>query len=153
MRARGALAVVLAALLVVVVTSSCGSGVADQKVIDRLAALDVLTVPSGATLLSRTEQKGGGAAAIRGASSITLVYASPMEPAQVGRDFHARFDPRWSFKDNSGAPSGGWGAIGALAGEQGTVATVEARPAADAGKVTDTMRSLVTVHVSATRPA
>ena len=92
-------------------------------------------------------------AGIRGASSVTLMYASPMEPAEVSRDFHTRFDRKWSFTDNRGAPAGGWGAIGGLAGEQGTVATREARPAPDSDQVTHTMRSVVTVRVSATRPA
>src|SRR6476469_7071022 len=41
---------------------------ADQKVVDRLSELEVMTVPPGGVVLSRTSTKGGGNIVIRNAS-------------------------------------------------------------------------------------
>ena len=149
------------ALLVGIVTAAvllplggCSSDVADQKVVDQLSGLDVLAVPSGATELSRVSHKGGGAdvAAIRGASSITVVYASPQRPTDFGHAFRARHDAKWNLKDNGAAPVGGWASGGALRNEPGTVARVEARPPVAADRAPSGSGSIVTVEVSATRP-
>lgn len=126
---------------------------ADQKVIDRLSTLDVLTVPPGAAGLSRTSAKGGGNQAIRNSSTATVVYATTRAPAQVGQDFHSRFDSTWHFVDNRAAPLGGWQGSGALVGDAGTVADVLARRVTPGDKAPADSRSLVTVTVSATRPA
>ena len=149
------------ALLVGIVTAAallplggCSSDAADQKVIDQLSSLDVLAVPSGATELSRVSHKGGGAdvAAIRGASSVTVVYASPQAPTDFGRAFHARHEASWNLKDNGAAPLGGWASGGALRTEPGTIATVEARPPSAVDQAPGGSGSVVTVGVSATRP-
>ncbi len=86
----------VAAMLLGASVASCTSDAADQKVIEPLAQLDVLDVPSGATLIRQSTTKGGGAdiAAIRGASSVAVVYASTDPAAQVGKIFHTRFDAR-----------------------------------------------------------
>jgi hypothetical protein len=152
MIARTALLVgVVAAVLLPL--GGCTSDAADQKVIDQLSRLDVLAVPAGATELSRASQKGGGAdvAAIRGASSVTVVYASPQAPTDFARAFHARHDAKWNLKDNGAAPLGGWASGGALRTEPGTIARVEARPPAAADKAPGGSGSVVTVEVSATR--
>jgi hypothetical protein len=153
---RLAVATAVTAAAVVVAVAGLGactnSDAADQQVIDRLLALDVMSVPPGAVELSRTSAKGGGNAAIRNASTATVVYASPRTPAEVGRDVHAAFDPSWRFIDNRGGPIGGWQASGALAGDPGTVANVLARTVASADKAPAGSKSVVTVTVSATRP-
>ncbi|HET8989083.1 MAG TPA: hypothetical protein VFN43_11265 [Humibacillus sp.] len=144
---------VTAAVMLVLPLGGCSSDAADQRVIDRLSGLDVLAVPAGATELSRASHKGGGAdvAAIRGASSVTVVYASPQAPTDVARAFHARHDATWNLTDNGAAPRGGWASGGALRMDPGTVATVEARPPAAAGRAPSDSGSVVTVAVSATR--
>lgn len=154
MRGRSLVGLGLVAALALLPLGGCSSDAADQKVIDRLSSLDVLAVPAGATQLSRSSQKGGGAdaAAIRGASSVTVVYSSPQTAVDVGRAFHARHDPRWDLKDNGAAPLGGWASGGALRTEPGTVATVEARPPTAADQAPAGSASVVTVQVSATRP-
>jgi len=152
-RRMAAVATVVAMLLAASV-AGCSSEAADQKVIDQLAQLDVLDVPAGANLIDQSTTKGGGAdiVAIRGASSVTVVYASADSPVQVGKTFHARFDTDWKLKDNGAAPLGGWAARGGLLSEPGTVATVEVRPASAGDSSPRGSRSIVSVTVSATRP-
>ena len=133
--------------------TACSTDAADQKVIERLSKLDVMTVPAGATELSRTSSKGGGNSVIRNASGIDLVYATTQEPAEVGRDFHARVGQNWRLIDLHGAPAGGWKASGALASDPGTITNILARPPAPGDKAPAGSRSVVTVSVSATRPA
>ena len=142
------------AVLLAAYVAGCSSEAADQKVIDRLAQLEVLDVPAGATLMEQSKTKGGGAdiVAIRGASSVTVVYASADSPARVGQAFHARFDTDWKLKDNGFTPLGGWAASGGLLTGPGTVATVEVRPASAGDSSPRWSRSIVTVTVSATRP-
>jgi hypothetical protein len=148
-----ATAVTAAAVIVAAGLGACTSTeAADQQVIDRLLALDVMKVPPGTVELSRTSAKGGGNAAIRNASTATVVYASPRTPAEVGRDVHATFDPQWRFIDNRGGPIGGWQGSGALASDPGTVANIVARTVASGDKAPAGSRSVVTVTVSATRP-
>src|SRR6476469_9354289 len=89
--------------------AACSTEAADQKVIDRLSKLDVMTVPAGATELSRTSVKGGGNIAIRTSSSVTLVYATPKTPLEVKKDVHSRLDSRWDFRDSLVVPPGAWG--------------------------------------------
>lgn len=147
-----ALAAVAAAAL-----AACSTDAADQKVIDRLFKMDVLAVPPGATEMSRTSSKGGGNSAIRNASSVTLVYATTQTPAEVGNRFHAGFDPTWHFKDNGAVDLGGWRASGGPGpdpdAEPDTVADVTARRVMSADKAPAGTQSVVTVSVSATRPA
>jgi len=161
-RRRGRrLAVVAAAAVLVAGLTACSTDAADQKVIDRLSKLDVTAVPAGATELSRTTSKGGGNSVIRNASSVTLVYATTQSPGEVGQSFHARFDPTWHFKDNGAVALGGWRASGSPGPDRdadpdagpGTVADVVARPVTSADRAPTGSRSVVTVSVSATRPA
>jgi hypothetical protein len=150
-------AVVAVAAVAAVGLAACSTDAADQKVIDRLSKLDVLTVPKGATELSRTSSKGGGNSVIRNASSITLVYATPQTPAEVGKDFHARYDSTWHFKGNAIVELGGWRASGSPGpdpdADPGTVADVRARRVTPGDTAPPGSASVVTVSVSATRPA
>jgi len=149
-------AVATAAVLAAALTA-CSTDAADQKVIDRLSRLDVMTVPAEASELSRTSSKGGGNSVIRNSSSVTLVYATTQTPIEVGQHFHAHFDPTWHFKDNGAVALGGWRASGGPGpdpdADPGTVADVVARPVTTTDKAPVGSRSLVTVEVSATRPA
>ncbi len=104
----GHLTRVVAAAVVTAALAACSTDAADQKVIDRLSKLEVLTVPAGATELSRTSSKGGGNSVIRNSSEVTLVFATTQTPVEVGQPFHARFDPTWHFKDNGAVALGGW---------------------------------------------
>jgi hypothetical protein len=155
---RLAAAAAVAAIAAVGLTA-CSTDAADQRVIDRLSKLDVMTVPSGATELSRTSAKGGGNSVIRTSSSVTLVYATAQTPTEVGKDFHARFDSAWHFKDNGAVALGGWRASGSPDpdpgpdADPGTVADVLARPVTSADTAPAGTQSVVTVSVSATRPA
>ena len=136
--------------------TACSTDAADQKVIERLSKLDVMTVPAGATELSRSSVKGGGNNAIRTSSTVTLVYATPQTPAEVGQHFHARFDPAWHFHDNGAVDLGGWRASGGPGpdpnADPGTVADVVARPVTPTDKAPADSQAVVTVTVSATRP-
>lgn len=149
--------VVAVAAVVAAGLAACSTDAADQKVIDRLSKLDVMTVPAGATELSRTSRKGGGNSVIRTSSTVTLAYATAQTPAEVGQHFHARFDPTWDFKDNGVVVLGGWRASGGPGPDPNaypdTVADVVARCVTSADKVPPGSESVVTVLVSATRPA
>lgn len=154
----GRLAGVAAAVVAAAALAGCANtDAADQRVIDRLAKLDVMTVPPGAVELARTSSRGGGNSAIRNASSVTLVYATTQTPAEVGKRFHARFDPTWHFKDNGAVDLGGWRASGGPGpdpdAEPDTVADVTARRVTSADKAPGGTQSVVTVSASATRPA
>lgn len=137
--------------------AACGTDAADQKVIDRLAALDVMAVPPGATELSRTSVKGGGNSVIRTSSSVTLVFATAQTPLEVKEDFRARLGSGWRLSDNGAAPLGAWRAGGSPAPDPDlypdTTVDVEARPVTPTDTVPAGSRSVVTVEVSATRPA
>jgi hypothetical protein len=153
-RRRLAVAAVAAAIAATVGLAACtNTDAADQKVVDRLVALDVLTVPPGGSELSRTSVKGGGNQAIRNSSTATVVYVTTRAPAEVGQDVHSRFDSRWRFVDNRGGPPGGWQGSGALVSDAGTVANVLARRVTPGDKAPAGSQSVVTVTVSATRPA
>ncbi|MFM6848787.1 MAG: hypothetical protein ACKOVB_06755 [Terrabacter sp.] len=153
-RVAGALAV---AAVAVAGLAACSTDAADQKVIDRLWKLDVMTVPAGATELSRNSEKGGGNSVIRNASGVTLVYATAQAPAEIGQRYHARFDPTWHFKDNGVVVLGGWRASGSPGPQPNaysdTVAEVMARRVTSADNVPAGSQSVVTVTASATRPA
>ena len=153
-RAKAVTAVAVGALFCAVSLVGCtNTDAADQVVIDRLVTLDVLTAPPGATEIVRASTKGGGNSAIRNTSTVTVTWASPRTPAEVGKDFHARLDRAWNFKDNRGGPLGGWEAIGGLGDAPATVATVQARQATATDNVARGTQSLVTATVSATRPS
>jgi hypothetical protein len=148
---------VAAAAVVAAALAACSTDAADQKIIDRLSKLDVLTVPAGATVLSRTSSKGGGNSAIRNSSEVTLVYATTQAPIEVGQHFHAHFDLTWHFKDNAAVAPGGWRASGSPGPDpdagRGTVADVVARRVTSTDQAPPGSQSVVTVSVSATRPA
>lgn len=150
-------AVVVAAAVLAAGMAACGTDAADQKVTDRLAKLDVMTVPPGATELSRTSVKGGGNSVIRTSSSVTLVYATAQTPLEVKKDFHARLGSRWRLLDNGAASLGAWRAGGSPAPAPDlyadTTADVVARLVTPTDKVPAGSQSVVTVEVSATRPA
>jgi len=152
--------VVVAAVVTAALAACTNIDAADQKVVDRLSVLEVMTVPPGGVVLSRTSTKGGGNIVIRNASEVTLVYATKQSPVEVGRDVHARFDSTWHFKDNGAVPLGGWrasGSPGTDAGtdagtDPGTTADVLARRVTSADKVPPGSNAVVTMSVSATRP-
>ena len=157
-RGRGRrLTVVAAAAALAAGMTACGTDAADQKVIDRLSKLDVMTVPPGATELSRTSVKGGGNSVIRSSSSVTLAYATVQTPLEVEKDFHARLGSRWRLIDSGAASLGAWRAGGSPAPAPGlypdTTADVEARLVTPTDKVPAGSQTVVTVEVSATRPA
>jgi hypothetical protein len=148
---------VVAAAVVTAAVAACGTDAADQKVIDRLSKLNLMTVPPGATEVSRTSHKGGGNSVIRNTSSVTLVYATTQSPFEVKDDIHARFDSKWHFHDNGAVVLGGWRASGSPGTEPGTypdtVVDVVARRVTSADKAPAGSQSVVTVEASATRPA
>jgi len=149
--------VVVAAVVTAALAACTNIDAADQKVVDRLSELEVMTVPPGGVVLSRTSTKGGGNIVIRNASAVTLVYATTQSPVEVGRDVHARFDSTWHFKDNGAVDLGGWRASGGPGpdpdAEPDTVADVTARRVTSADKAPGGTQSVVTVSASATRPA
>jgi len=125
----------------------------DQAVIDRLEKLDIVTIPAGATKISSTQTKGGGAdvVAIRGASSVLVVYASPLPVARVRDFYHRTYDKRWDFSDNGAAPPGDWWGSGANSSDSQTNVEVMVRPSAVNDKAPAGSNSVVSVTVSATR--
>ena len=158
-RGRGGRIAGAAAVAAVVVAglAGCSTDAADQQVVDRLSQLDVMTVPAGATAMSRTSLMGGGNIAVRNASGVTLVYATAQTPAEVGQYYHSRFDPTWHFKDNGAVVPGGWRASGSPGpdpnGYRDDVAEVVARGVTSADNAPAGSQSVVTVTASATRPA
>lgn len=143
----------VAVLFVVLATAGCREGAKDQAVIDRLVKVDIVSVPAGATKISSTPRKGGGSdiVAIRGASTILVVYASPLPPARVAEFYHQTYDKGWTLKDNRAAPVGAWYLGGANRSDSQMIASVEVRPASVTAKVPAGTQSVVSVTVSATR--
>jgi hypothetical protein len=144
-----------AALLWVLTVAGCSSmGAKDQAVIDRLEKLDIVAVPAGATRISSTQTKGGGSdvPAIRGASSVLVVYASPLPAARVGEFYQQTYDKSWRLRDFGVAPSGTWGgAIGANKSDPQTNVKIDAHPPAVEDKAPAGTKSVVSLTVSATR--
>lgn len=143
----------MAVLLALLATAGCREGAKDQAVIDELAKVDIVTVPAGATKISSTQAKGGGSdlVAIRGASSVLVIYASPLPPARVAEFFHQTYDKGWNLLDNGAAPPGAWYTGGDAKSDPQTIATVEVRPPSVTEKVPAGTESVVSVTVSATR--
>ena len=143
-----------AVLLGVLAVAGCTSmGAKDQAVIDRLEKLDVVAIPAGATKISSTQTKGGGSdfPAIRGASSVLVVYASPLPVARVGEFYHRTYDKGWKLGDNGAAPSGEWWSGGANRSDYQTNVEIRVRPLAVNDKAPAGTKSVVSVTVSATR--
>jgi hypothetical protein len=145
---RTVLVLVLAGLL-----GACREETAAQRVLRDLRQVDILALPDGATLLDRHEVEGGGsdAAAIRGASSITVVYATGMDPAAVARWYHATYRAGWTLRDNGYAPSGGTALGGPRRPDDGTSARIVARPARPGGAGPTGTAAVVSVTVARTR--
>ena len=154
---RRHLVAVAAVLLGVLAVAGCTSmGAKDQAVIDRLEKLDIVTIPAGATKISITQAKGGGSdvPAIRGASSVLVVYASPLPAARVGEFYHRTYDKRWDLRDNNGAADfrpGKWWGTGATSPDSQTNVEIDVRPPAVNDKAPAGTKSVVSVTVSATR--
>jgi hypothetical protein len=144
-----------AALLWVLAVAGCTSmGAKDRAVIDRLEKLDIVTIPAGATKISSTQAEGGGSdvPAIRGASSVLVVYASPLPAERVGEFYQQTYGNRWRLRDFGVAPSGNWGGIiGANRSDPQTNVKIDARPPAAKDKASASTKSVVSVTVSATR--
>ena len=143
-----------AVLLGVLAVAGCTSmGAKDQAVIDRLEKLDIVTIPAGATKISSTQAKGGGSdvVAIRGASSVLVVYGSPLPVARVRDFYHRTHDKRWDFSDNGAAPPGEWWGGGANSSDSQTNVEIRVRPLAVNDKAPAGTKSVVSVTVSATR--
>jgi hypothetical protein len=130
-------------------------GAKDQAVIDRLEKLDIVTIPAGATKISSTPTKGGGSdfPAIRGASSVLVVYASPLPAARVTELYHMEYDKSWDLRSNGVAafPPGEWQGTGANRSDPYTNVKIDVRPPAVNDKVPAGINSVVSVSVSATR--
>ena len=147
----GAAAVLLGVLAVAGCTSM---GAKDQAVIDRLEKLDIVAIPAGATKISSTQTKGGGSdfPAIRGASSVLVVYASPLPAARVGEFYQQTYDKSWRLKDFGVGPTGKWlGVSGANRSDPQTNVTIDARPPAVNDEAPASTKSVVSLTVSATR--
>jgi outer membrane murein-binding lipoprotein Lpp len=145
-----------AVLLGVLAVAGCTSMDAkDQAVIDRLEKLDIVTIPAGATKMSSTQAKGGGSdvVAIRGASSVLVVYASPLPAARVMEFYRQTYDKSWDLRISAaaGSRSGEWKGIGANRSDSQTNVTIDARPPAVNDKAPAGTKSVVSVSVSATR--
>jgi hypothetical protein len=132
---------------------ACREEEADQRVLRDLGQVDILALPDGATLLDRREVKGGGsdAAAIRGASSVTVEYATGMDPAAVARWYHATYGAGWTLRDNGYAPSGGAALGGPRRPDGATSARIVARPATPGGARPTGTAAVVSVTVARTR--
>jgi hypothetical protein len=108
----------------------------DQAVLDRLAKLDILAVPTNATPIDQTSEKGGGADPfIRTASTYTVVYFLPRPPLQVRDKFLARF-PRWDLLDDGPPLANLWRALGRMDSSD-TVVAVNVRTPAPADDAPD----------------
>jgi hypothetical protein len=126
----------------------------DQAVIDRLENLDIVAIPAGATKMSSTQTKGGGSdfPAIRGASSVLAVYASPLPAARVGEFYQQTYDKSWRLGNFGVGPTGKWlGISGANRSDPQTNVTIDARPPAANDKAPASTKSVVSVTVAATR--
>jgi hypothetical protein len=134
-------------------TAGCGMDHADRQVIDRLLDLDMMDVPSGGVTLATTTEKGGGAdlAGIRNPSTVTLVWASPLDPTDVGLQVHGSFDDDWLLRDDPSRSARRWSADGSLRADPGTFAVLDAREPVAADHAPPGSRSVVTVRLSAVR--
>ena len=152
---RRHLVVAAAVLLGVLAVAGCTSmGAKDQAVIDPLEKLDIVAIPAGATKMSSTQTKGGGSdvVAIRGASSVLVVYASPLPAARIREFYQQTYDKSWDLRDIGAAPPGNWrGISGANRSDPQTNVEIRVRPPAVNDKAPTSTRSVVSVTVSATR--
>ena len=130
-------------------------GAKDQAVIDRLEKLDIIAIPAGATKMSSTQTKGGGSdvVAIRGASSVLVVYASPLPAARVREFYQQTYDKSWDLRDNgaAGFRPGEWWGGGASRSDPQTNVEIKVRPPAGIDMAPVGTKSVVSVSVSATR--
>jgi len=151
-----------AMLLGVLAVAGCTSMDAkDQAVIDRLKTLDIMTIPTGATKISSTQTKGGGSdfPAIRGASSVVVVYASPLPAARVAEFYQQTYDKSWRLRGSHPEfRPGEWRGSGASKSDYQTNVGIDvrppavfARPPAVNDKVPVGTNSVVSVTVVATR--
>jgi hypothetical protein len=128
-------------------------GAKDQAVLDRLEKLDIVAIPAGATKVSSTQTKGGGSdiSAIRGASSVLVVYASPLPAEQIREFYQQTYDKSWDLT-RIGATPGNWrGTSGANKSDPYTIVMIDVRPPAVNDKAPASTNSVVSVSVSATR--
>jgi hypothetical protein len=145
-----------AVLLGVLAVAGCTSmGAKDQAVIDRLEKLDIVAIPAGAKKISGTQAKGGGSdeVAIRGASSVLVVYASPLPAARIREFYRQTYDKDWDLRDNgaAGFRPGEWWGDGASRSDLQTNVEIKVRPPAGIDMAPVGTKSLVSVTVSATR--
>jgi hypothetical protein len=145
-----------AALLGVLAVAGCASmGAKDQAVIDRLEKLDIVAIPAGATKISSTQAGGGGSdvVAIRGASSVLVVYASPLPAARVTEFYRQTYTKSWDLKISAyaGSRTGEWKGIGVNRSDSQTNVEISVRPPAVNDKGPTNSKSVVSVTVSATR--
>jgi hypothetical protein len=152
LRRRVLVGLVLAVVLTGVL-GGCREDDGDQRVLDELGRLDVLGLPDGATRLARDDVAGGGSdvVSIRGASSVTIVYATSLDPAEVAGWYHATYGDTWTLRDNGYAPPGGRALGGPRRPDDGTSVRVEARPAQAGDTVPAGTAAVVTVVVARTR--
>jgi hypothetical protein len=152
---RRRLVAAAAVLLVVLAVAGCTSmGAKDQVVIDRLEKLDVVTIPAGATKIGSTQAKGGGSdfPAIRGASSVLVVYASPSPSVRVREFYQQTYGKSWNVRDIGAAPPGNWrGISGANRADPQTIVKIRVRPPSVNDNAPAGTKSVVSVSVSATR--
>lgn len=141
------------ALALVGALGACGEGSADRRVLAELRALDILALPDGATLLDRHGHEGGGSdlVAIKGASSVTIEYATSMDPAAVADWYHATYGSDWILRDNGYAPAGGRALGGPRRAHDGTSARIVARTARSDSAWPAGTSAVVTVTVARTR--
>lgn len=153
---RRRLVAAAAVFLGVLAVAGCTSMDAkDQAVIDRLEKLDIVTIPAGATKISSTQAKGGGSdfPAIRGASSVLVVYASPLPAARVTEFYRQTYDKSWDLRISAfaGIRTGEWKEIGANRSDPQMNVEIGVRPPAVNDKAPAGTKSVVSVTVSATR--
>jgi len=126
----------------------------DQAVIDRLQKLDIVTIPVGATKISSTQTKGGGSDVppIRNASSVLVVYASPLPAERVREFYYTTYEKSWDLRHNGAVPPANWRRIsGAKKSDPQTNVEIRPRPLAVNDKVPAGTKTVVSVTVSATR--
>jgi hypothetical protein len=130
-------------------------GAKDQAVIDRLEKLDIAAIPAGATKISSTQTKGGGSdfPAIRGASSVLVVYASPLPPARVTDFYRQTYDKSWDLRISAAANirTEEWKGGGANRSDPQTNVEISVLPPAMSDKAPAGTKSVVSVTLVATR--
>ena len=139
-----------AVLLAILTVAGCREGTKDQAVIERLGKLDIVTIPAGSTKMNSTQAKGGGSdlAAIRGAPSVLVEYASPLPVARVREFYHWTYDGRWELSDDGASPLGEWWGSGASTSDPQMNVEVRVRPPAMNDKAPAGTKSVVGVSVS-----